>query len=120
MNKSSTASNTTGGKITPQSRSPPSKAGVIAGGTVGSIAALVIFGFVAGILIRRRRHKVVGKAQILKSVEVEGRSVRVERSRAEMDAADDPIEMPQWEVATTELPNDNGRSELKGRPSFSD
>lgn len=104
---SSTTSGSAGPDHTSQSRSSGKKTGAIAGGTVGGLAALVLFCFLALIFIRRQRHGANEKAhgpQLPGFGDGDNTTAFMKTSRAEMSGIDEPIELPQREVAITELP----------------
>ena len=92
-----------------------SNTGAIAGGTVGGVAALAVIGFLAFFLVRRQRRGAGKDDYKYEKPELgnEGTKPVSENTlpRSELSGTNKPAEMPQREVATTELPTEHRRYE---------
>ena len=96
----------------------PSKIGAIAGGTVGVVAALALVGLLGFFLVRRQRRQRRGAEKDDYKFEKpedgnEGTNTVFQDtlSPSELSGTNEPVELPQREVATTELPMENQRYE---------
>ena len=103
---------------------PRSYTSAIVGSTVGSIATLALLTLIA-FLLRRRRGRSAVSPPALEHRETElgktndGRSPSVQYPPTEMEGNNNPIEMPQREVSTTELPAPKWPKQIS-RPSISE
>lgn len=111
---------------TRQPGSSGSNTGVIAGGTVGGVLALAFIAILASFLLRRRHrkdHLIIStsdteyrKPEL--AVNGNSRMSGVNYPPSELQGVNHPNEMPQREVATSELPSWERPKEAAGSPLY--
>lgn len=120
-----TASNISNSTTFPTSRPGPSgsNAGAIAGGVVGGVVALVLIIVLVLFLLRRRSRKghlavPMSDSEYRKPELGDSRMPIANHPPSEMQGVNDSAEMPQKEVATSELPTWEQPKEAAGSTLF--